>query len=184
MAGMAFPGYDINDTDWQNYGGGIDGDSSFNGGFFFGMDFGLFAGEAGLFFTGDNAGTSVQDSYGDSEKSAMTGTALHIPLLVKMDFHLGPVVLQPLLGPYFNIALGDMETSGYLSGDEPYANPPFGLVFGGLVGLALGRGILFMDSRYEIDLGRTVAGNNAMTVWRRSAFTLNFGYEIYLGRKK
>jgi hypothetical protein len=184
MAGMAFPSYDINDTDWKNYGDGMDGGVSFNGGLFFGMDFGRFAGEAGLFFTGDNAKTYLQDSYGYRREAEMIGTAIHIPLLVKMDFHLGPVVLQPLLGPYFNIALGDMETTGYLTGNEPYANPPFGVVFGSLVGLTLGRGIIFMDGRYEIDLGRTVAGNDPMTIWSRSAFTLNFGYAIYLGRRK
>jgi hypothetical protein len=185
MAGLAVPEYDINDTDWEDYGGsGINGYTTFNGGLFLGIDFGLFAGEAGFFFTGDSAETSFQNSYGSREWSDMTGAALHIPLLVKMDFHLGPVVLQPLLGPYFNIALGPLHTSGFQTGDDPYANPPVGLVFGGLAGLNLGRGILFIDGRYEIDLGRTVAGNDSITIWRRSAFMLNLGYQIYLGGRK
>jgi hypothetical protein len=193
MTGMAFPFYDTADTGWKDHGGrDMDGNMTFNGGLFLGMDFGLLAGEAGFFFTYDDVETRIQDVFGFERWVYITGVALHIPLLVKMDFHLGPVVLQPLLGPYFNIALGDLNTiDSYdgshdedYDGDDPYANPPVGLVFGGLAGVNLGRGILFIDGRYEIDLGKTVAGNGSMTIWRRSAFTLNFGYQIYLGRRK
>jgi hypothetical protein len=189
MAGIAFPIYNIDDTGGKNYWGDMMNTAGavFNGGLFFGMDFGLLAGEAGFFFTGDHAEAYVRSGYGYYDYGgwvSMTGVSLHIPLLVKMDFHLGPVVLQPLVGPYFNIALGDLHSEGYGYGDDPYANPPFGLVFGGLAGINLGRGILFIDGRYEIDLGKTVVGKNSMTIWRRSAFMLNLGYQLYLGRKK
>jgi hypothetical protein len=184
MFGVAFPGYDTDDTDWKDYGGGsIDEYPSGGGGLFLGMDFGLLAGEAGVLLVGDNGRVTMHvnsGGYSYSDSSHLSGVSLHIPLLVKGDFHLGPVVLQPFLGPYFNIALGELDVKG----NEPYANPLLGLVFGGLLGLNLGRGILFLDGRYAIDLGRTVAGNDPITIWRRSVFMLNMGYQIYLGRRK
>jgi hypothetical protein len=100
-----------------------------------------------------------------------------------MDFHLGPVVLQPLAGPYFNFALGKLTTSGGISGKESYKNPPLGLTFGALAGLNLGGGLLFIDGRFEMDLGKTEA-EKSIEIWRRSAFMLNLGYQIYLGRKE
>jgi hypothetical protein len=177
MAGPAFSHYDTDDTDWKDrMGHSIDGHMGGTAGLFLGADFGLLIGEVGALLSFDRAKLYQSDSY-----SMVQGMALHIPLLFKMDFHLGPVVLQPLAGPYFNLALGDLDMN---SGKDPYANPPFGVVFGGLLGLNLGRGILFIDSRYEMDLGKTVAGNNPITIWKRSANVLSVGYQIYLGRRR
>jgi hypothetical protein len=185
MLGPAFPSYYISDTEWEEYGGSpVNGIPGGMFGIALGMDFGLLIGEAEVLLSIDNAETTVQIPYSGKKDISMTGVSLHIPLLVKMDFHLGPVVLQPQVGPYFNVALGNLSMSGYGDGKEPYANPPIGLVVGGLAGLNLGRGILFVDARYEIDLGKTVAGNEPMTIWRRSAFIPSLGYQIYLGRKR
>jgi hypothetical protein len=173
MAGFATSEYYTKGTEWDDTGGGnIDNAGGGSLGLFLGADSGFLIGEVGALLSFDNAEMFSSIS--------MKGISLHIPLLVKMDLHLGPVVLQPLAGPYFNFALGDLDMGGY--GKDPYANPPIGLVFGGLVGLNLGRGFFFIDSRYEMDLGKTVAGNNPMTIWQRSAFIMNFGYQIYLGR--
>jgi hypothetical protein len=177
MAGLSSAKYNTDDTDWDTISGAsIGGRSGGDLGLFLGLDFGLLIGEVGALFSFDNAETTI-----NYNETAIKGMSLHVPLLLKMDFHLGPVVFQPLAGPYFNLALGklDMEDSG----KDPYANPPFGLAFGGLAGLNLGRGFFFIDGRYEMDLGKTVGGNNAITLWRRSAFILNFGYQIYLGRR-
>jgi hypothetical protein len=185
MAGLNLPNYNIDDTDLNSVGNySVKSVPGGDVGLLVGMDFGLLMAEAELFLSFDNAQMRIDNFYGDNERFSIFGMALHIPVLFKMDFHLGPVVLQPLLGPYFNIALGDLYTGGDNGGEDPYANPPVGLVFGGLAGLNLGRGILFIDGRYEIDLGKTVAGNDPKTLWRRSAFLLNLGYQIYLGRKK
>jgi hypothetical protein len=186
MGGMNIPGYEIDGTDLKDSGNfSVEGIAGGNFGLFLGLDFGLLTGEAGALLSFDNAQISQKNSNGDTtERIYVDGVALRIPLLVKLDLHLGPVVLQPLVGPYFNFALGDLHMTGAEGGDDPYANPLLGLVFGGDLGLNLGRGILFMDVRYEVDLGKTVAGNDPMTLWRRSALMLNFGYQIYLGRKE
>ncbi|MDR2247620.1 MAG: hypothetical protein LBE17_13280 [Treponema sp.] len=178
MGGPIFSEYDTDDTEWKaRTGHDIDGRTRGAGGLFLGADFGLLIGEVGALLSFERAKIYVgSDSY------SARGMSLHIPLLLKMDFHLGPLVLQPLAGPYFNLALGKLDVEDY--GDDPYANPPFGLVFGGLLGLNLGRGILFVDSRYEMDLGKTVAGNDPITIWKRSAYVLSFGYQIYLGRRR
>jgi hypothetical protein len=174
MSGMTVPNYKIDDTDWESSGGGeIDGNISFSGGLLFGVDFGLLAGEVEILVAGDSADIPARDI-------TLTGVSLLIPFIFKMDFHLGPVVLQPLAGPYLNFALGKLRS---FYGRDPYANPLFGLMFGGIMGFNLGRGILYLDSRYAIDLGKTKAGTNPMTVWRRGAFMLTLGYQIYVGRK-
>jgi hypothetical protein len=186
LTGLNFPDYETGGTEWDDLGGGsVDGSLGGTFGLLLGMDFGLLIGEAEVLLSFDNAYTEIQTSnYGGWKMIRMNGIALHIPLLAKMDFHLGPVVFQPLLGPYFNIALGDLSMSGDGDANDPYANPLFGLVFGGLAGLNLGRGILFLDGRYEMDLGRTVAGNDPITIWKRSALVLSLGYQVYLGRRK
>ena len=177
MAGLGYSDYNTDGADWEEkYNrGSIEGSDSGALGLFMGLDFGGLIFELG-------AQTSFDKGEIEYNKADVESTALHVPLLVKADFHLGPVVLQPLFGPYFNLALGDLNVKG--SGDDPYANPPFGLVFGGLAGLTLGRGLLFIDGRYEMDLGKTVAGSDAITIWSRSAFTFNFGYQLYLGRRR
>jgi hypothetical protein len=178
MAGLAFPDYNTDGTDLQNKSsfGHVEGTSGIDFGLFFGMDLGFLIGEAGALVSFDNA--DIFNYY--NGYSTVEGVSIHIPLLVKLDLRLGPVVLQPLLGPYLNFALGSLHMD---SGTDPYANPPFGFTVGGLAGLNLGRGLLFLDARYEADLGKTKAGNDPMTIWSRSAFRLNLGYQLYLGRR-
>jgi hypothetical protein len=182
MAGMRLPKYAIDDTDWGNMGGAdIEGRGTFNGGLFFGMDFGVFTGQAEVFFAGEGASTKVLSGI-DTD---ITGLSILVPLIVKLDLHLGPVVLQPLAGLYLNFALGTLKESvnGY-DVEDPYANPLLGVLFGGAFGINLGRGMLFADLRYAQDLGKTVAGNDPKTIWNRSALMMNVGYQFSLGRKK
>jgi hypothetical protein len=146
------------------------------------MDFGLLAGQAEVFFSGESAVTRVLSGSGYADAN-ITGLSLLAPLILKLDFHLGPVVLQPLAGVYFNFALGNLKENVDGSDvEDPYANPPLGVIFGGAFGMTLGRGILFLDLRYAKDLGRTVAGQDSATIWSRSAFMLNLGYQFSLGR--
>jgi hypothetical protein len=184
IAGAKFPVYAIDDTDWGNSGGyDIDGQLTFNGGLFFGMDFGMLTGQAEILFTGERAKTRVLTGYSYTDMD-ITGLSILVPLIVKLDLRLGPVVLQPLAGFYFNFALGNLKEKGDdLEVEDPYANPLFGLMFGGDVGITLGRGIFFLDCRYAKDLGRTAAGNDPVTIWKRSALMLNLGYQFSLGRK-
>jgi hypothetical protein len=175
-AGMSLPSYNTDGTDFE--GTNIEQGSGFGGSLFWGMDFGLLIGQVEVLLTTEKA--IVKDSYGDID---VEGMSLLVPFIVKVDFHLGPVVLQPLAGLYLNFALGDLKESA-MGGEaeEPYANPLFGLMFGGSFGVTLGRGILFLDTRYAMDLGRTVV-SGPVTIWRRSALMFNLGYQFSLGRR-
>jgi hypothetical protein len=167
--------YNTKDTDWKN--AEIEGKSTFNGSLFLGMDFGAWSLQGEVLLTGDNGTLNVPGIDG------ITGWSLLIPFIFKGDFRLGPVILQPLVGPYLNFVLGDLELGGTMGGKEPYANPPLGLMIGADAGIRLGGGIIFLDARFAVDLGKTAVGNNPMTAWSRSAFMLNLGYQFSLGRK-
>jgi hypothetical protein len=185
MIGPVFHFYDTDDTDMNNY--EIDGQGSFGGGLYFGMDFGLLTGQAEILVAGDSARMEIDSGYPyyNHDEIKFGGTSLLIPLIFKLDLHLGPVVLQPLAGPYLNFALGDLEEKGdYSDSNDPYANPLFGLMFGGTLGIKAGPGMIFLDTRYAMDLGKTKAGNNPLTIWKRSGVLLNLGYQFYFGGKK
>jgi hypothetical protein len=183
MAGTVFPIYDVDDTDWDSTGGeDIRGKPTpGGGGLFFGWDFGFVTTEAGALVSLDRG----KGDYGSSEYT-LKGVSLLVPLVFKLDFHLGPVTLQPLAGGYLNFALGDLRSDGNNGGKDPYANPLFGLMFGGALGFKLGRGSLFLDSRYAMDLGKTAAAgrNGPVTIWKRSGVMLNLGYQFYIGGKE
>jgi hypothetical protein len=192
MAGTVFPIYHTDDEwDDNNIGSHISGKPTFGGGLSVGWDFGFVAAETGALISSDRAKTTVNKPYYGDDVDLM-GISLLVPLIIKLDFHLGPVVLQPLAGGYVNFALGDLKWHGYDPGDTKaaYANPLFGLMFGGALGFKLGRGSLFVDSRYVMDLGSTAMGsheitnNTAMRAWKRSGVMLNLGYQFYLGGKK
>jgi hypothetical protein len=175
MGGFSALSYNTDDTEWDRLGGSVKAKGAGSFGLSLGFDSGLLIFETGTVFAFDNANLEM-----GSDDTSTGGVSLHIPLLLKADFHLGPVVLQPLLGSYFNFALGKLFGDGH----DPYANPPLGLTFGGLIGFNLGGGLLFMDAHYDMDLGKTKAGNAAITVWQRSNFAFTFGYQIYLGRRR
>jgi hypothetical protein len=176
MAGMRFPSFDTDDTDWDNT--DIEGDPTFSGGLFMGMDFGRVIVQAEVAFNEDKG--TIENIPGFDKGN---GKSLMIPLIVKGDFHLGPVVLQPLAGVYFNVTLGDLELEGSMGGKEPYAYPPIGMLFGGDVGIGFGRNLIFLDFRYAMDLGKTAVGNDPKTAWRRSAIMFNVGYQFFIWRK-
>jgi hypothetical protein len=183
MAGAAYHFYDTDDTDVS--GTDVDGIGSFNGGLYFGIDTGLVTGEIELLIVQENASAEIYNGYG-YEEVQFSGTSLLIPLIFKLDFHLGPVVLQPLFGFYLNFALEDLKEEMHDGSTyhDPYANPLFGLMFGGTLGIKAGRGIIFLDTRYAMDLGKTKAGNDPRTIFKRSGVMLNLGYQFYFGGKK
>jgi hypothetical protein len=185
MAGTAFHSYDTADTGMSDY--ELHSYPSFNGGLYFGRDFGLVTAQAEILFSWDFVDMNYIGSYNSNGvySAYFEKTSLLIPLIVKLDFHLGPVVLQPLAGPYLNFALGDLEEwHNGKSYYDPYENPLFGRMFGGTLGIKAGTGMIFLDTRYAMDLGKTKAGNNSMEIWQQSGLMLNLGYQFNFGGKK
>jgi hypothetical protein len=159
------------------YGGG-----GFNGGLLLGYDFGLLAGQVELLITGDNVKILVPTTYSGGyiywDSKRFNGTTIQVPLMLKLDLHWGRIMLQPEAGIYFNMTTGNLEHKGDSSSiSMEYENPLFGLTFGGALGFRIGRGYLFLDSRYAVNLGKTkLTGNEA---WTRSAATGTVGYQRY-----
>jgi hypothetical protein len=114
----------------------------------------------------------------------LEGTSMLLPIVIKYDIPVKSFVIQPLIGMYFNVALGEMEgefkTGGDGDGKTPYGNPPLGLLFGGDFGWKLKKGMLFLDARLAFDLGNTVISwdGDDETLWRKSAFTVSLGYQF------
>jgi hypothetical protein len=149
------------------------------------MDFGRLIGQVEVLLMNEIIRMHYPLPYDGTTGIDITGTSLLVPFVFKADFHLGPVVLQPLAGLYLNVAIGTLEESGHnFDAEDSYANPLFGLMLGGSFGITLGRGLLFLDTRYAMDLGRTVAGSDSVTIWRRSALMFNLGYQFSLGRRR
>jgi hypothetical protein len=158
------------------------GDSNFAIGAFLGMTKGTWSLEAEALLSGDKGTMKIpyyNYSYWEYYKYGFSGWSLMIPLIVKYEFKLGPVVIQPLAGLYFNIALGHFEIDGT---ENDWEKPLLGLMFGGDVGVNLGGGRIFLDLRYAGDLGNTVIDSNFEV--GKSAFTVSLGYQHFLNGKQ
>jgi hypothetical protein len=120
-------------------------------------------------------------------QTRLEAMSLLLPIIAKYDINIKSFVIQPLVGAYFNIALGDMygsyQGSGSYSprdGHTSYANPPLGIMVGGDFGWVFKRGMLFLDARFAFDLGKTVIAvdGNEEELWRKTALTLSLGYQF------
>jgi hypothetical protein len=169
----------------------IDGKVDFNAGLLWGYDFGLLAGQVELLLTGDN-GESKYNGPGYSYKNEFSAMRLQIPIMLKLDFHISRLMFQPQAGFYFNVELGDMDVeyedtySQKVETTVDYSPPLFGIMFGGALGVRIGRGYLFMDIRYALSLGETeieIPLRGSVEVFRHAAM-FNLGYQYYFKGKQ
>jgi hypothetical protein len=122
-----------------------------------------------------------------TKQTDFESVSLLLPIIGKYDIAVKSFVIQPLVGAYFNIALGDMDgrykgsgTYHNKDGHTSYANPPLGIMVGSDFGWALKKGMIFLDARFAFDLGKTVIAVNGSEeeLWRKTAFTLSLGYQF------
>jgi hypothetical protein len=165
MAGGGFYNYEK-----HSYPYSPEGKAGFNAAFLWGMDYGLWALELDLLFTGDHLKVYVQNY-----DYKLTGTLIQIPVLFKLDFHLGRILLQPLAGVNLNFALGKIKSD---FGEASYEPPLLGFTFGGVAGFRLGKGHILADLRYTSNLGDTKV-NGGTETFERSAFMVFFGFQHY-----
>jgi hypothetical protein len=153
------------------------GKAGFNAGFLVGYDYGLLAVQAEVLFTGDNLKIEWDSGYYTADIH-LSGKTIQIPLMLKLDFHLGRIMFQPQWGFYLNMTLGDLESPDNEYGyPMEYKHPLLGMMFGGALGFRIGRGYIFTDARYAFNLGYTeVEGQKTA---RRSALVMNMGYQYY-----
>ncbi|MDR1566495.1 MAG: hypothetical protein LBS48_04325 [Treponema sp.] len=161
------------------------GETGFNGGILLGYDFGLLAAQAEVLFTTESLEREYYKNYYDYYEDWYGGKGIRVPLMLKLDFHLGRIMLHPQAGVFLNLTLGDLEhKDAYYDVREniEYSNPVFGMMFGGALGFRIGRGYLFADTRYAVNLGYTeVEGDKTV---RRSGVMVNFGYQYYFKSKQ
>jgi hypothetical protein len=184
---------------FKNDGYGSDADGgSFNLGFLFGYDFGLLALQGELLINTGGGSYEYEYDYGFWyywEQNNFNMTTLQIPVLLKLDLHWRRIMFQPQAGLYLNFGLGDLEYDReYYDGSTypydfsnsdstEYSSPLFGLMFGGAFGVRIGRGYLFLDLRYAVDLGEIKIDVDG-SKWNRDAVMLNLGYQYYFRSKQ
>jgi hypothetical protein len=159
-----------------------------------GYDFGLLAGQVELLLTGDN-GESKYNGPGGWYTYKFSAMRLQIPVMLKLDFHISRLMFQPQAGFYFNVELGDMDVEYHYPGfygtqkgntTVDYSPPLFGIMFGGALGVRIGRGYLFMDIRYAMSLGETeieIPSIGSFEFFRHAAM-FNLGYQYYFKGKQ
>jgi hypothetical protein len=134
--------------------------------------------------------------------------SLTFPLVLKVEFHYGPLLLAPYGGGYFYLPLGEAQSSTNRikenMSDNNKDNPayyreedalefsveglPLGMTFGFYTGIKMGPGALVIDLRYSRDFGlltfKDADGKNTLNGQYigldRHKFTLMVGYEIGL----
>jgi hypothetical protein len=131
------------------------------------------------------------------------------PLILKLEFHYGPLMLAPYGGAYFYLPFGEAQSTSdriqdnmrdenkndstkYREEKEPLLvsvdGIPLGMTFGFYTGIKMGPGALVIDLRYSKDFGTLVFKDidgkstlNGMYIGvDRNKFTLMVGYEIGL----
>jgi hypothetical protein len=151
-----------------------------NNGVFVGYDFGLFTGQVELRIGNDNGNiTAEYAGTGGYASFDFFQMRLQIPLIAKVDLHLGPFVLQPLAGIYLNFVLyEEFSPSSYFDdGSGDYTTPLLGGIVGATLGFRLGRGFLFTEARYMTDFGGVKEDDRR---WYHSAAALfSLGYQYY-----
>jgi hypothetical protein len=203
FAGAKFGGslyvYEFKDyysnTSWYQEGSAGGG---FSAGLQWGYDFGLLAAQVEILLTGDrgnyswdttsyksywNGSSWTSYSSNDYNHDYFNGTTIQIPFMAKLDLHWKRLMFQPQAGLYLNLPLGDMAYEGSTGSDEKdYSPPPFGAMFGTVLGVRIGRGYLFFDYSYAVNFGYTKLEGREFA--ERSAHIWNLGYQYYFRSKK
>jgi hypothetical protein len=129
------------------------------------------------------------------------------PLMLKVEFNYGPLMLAPYGGAYFYLPLGEAQSrtnriaeniegsnpspDSYLEDDSATVKVsmdgvPLGMTFGFYTGIKMGPGALVIDLRYARDFGKLkfedkggkTALNGQYIIIDRHKFTFMVGYEI------
>jgi hypothetical protein len=117
--------------------------------------------------------------------------SLMFPVTVKFPLEFAPYIVSPFAGAYFILPLGQMEVAtteeGKTGGSYEYAySLQLGITFGVDLGVRLGPGILFLDLRYNGDLGNTIVQMDDGTTreYTRNMFSFSLGYELAILNKR
>jgi hypothetical protein len=198
MSGGVAYFYDNKDKDKVNGYGSFHDGGGFNGGLLFGYDFGLLAGQAEILINGEYGGFHGSSATWNgwwNKDYVYSRTSIQIPIMLKLDLHWRRIMFQPQAGFYLNLSPGDLEfkqNQDYYYANAPeefimdYSSPLFGFMAGLALGVRIGRGYLFLDSRYMVEMGDShgTFGNGYKSTWNRFGGMWNLGYQYYFKGKQ
>ncbi|MDR0451505.1 MAG: PorT family protein [Treponema sp.] len=120
-----------------------------------------------------------------------TSLSLMFPVTVKFPLVFAPFIVSPFGGAYWTLPLGKMALDSSIAtrttGKFDYElTGRFGVTAGVDMGIRLGPGILFLDTRYGYDFGETVIriDDQNLINYRRTMLSVSIGYELALLKKK
>ena len=147
--------------------------------------FSLLGVQAEVIYNSDSIDMSASYMGQSIDAGTVKTTSLLIPVLVRVGLPLGPIQLTAVAGPYYTLALGDMEVnvtgSGSAKGDWEGS---LGVMGGVIVGYPIGPGAVFADVRYAYDFDETKAKSGSQTqgFYQKGAIHCGVGYALQFGR--
>jgi hypothetical protein len=118
--------------------------------------------------------------------ASLSSAVMTLPILGKITFRPGPLLLAGFAGVCFTLPLKEMSLSvAERAYTYNYTVPP-GFVLGGNAGIKLGPGTLFVDIRYSGAFGETeLTGDwGSRAVYKRDLVSYSIGYELGFGGRK
>jgi hypothetical protein len=111
--------------------------------------------------------------------------SLMFPFMIKVPLDIGKFTLSPFVGIYYVLPLGKLNTKPGAEEEENISysytiSPPLGLSLGIDAGYTLGPGEIFLDLRYNRDIGMTVAERGYGIQYVRNQVGLSLGYKFLL----
>ena len=141
--------------------------------------------QAEVIYNSDNIDISGTNMGSQIRGGTIKTTSLLIPVLVRVGLPVGPVQLTAVAGPYYTLALGDMELAPTgLAREKIDWEGSLGAMGGAIVGFRIGPGALFADVRYAYDFGEVIAkeGSETEGVYQKGAIHCGIGYALQFGR--
>jgi hypothetical protein len=139
--------------------------------------------QAEVNFTTDYA-PYILDDETKTKTEPFTSQSLMFPLLARFNLRKGNFMAGLLGGPYFFVPLGQMENDYYGGSFDYKMDLPIGYTAGFNIGMKVGPGYLFLDTRWAADLGALKRASDEANLYQRSMVTLNIGYEMGFFTKK
>ena len=145
--------------------------------------FSLLGVQAEVIYNPDNVTVSVSGGGSSQDGGTIKSTSLLIPVLVRVGLPVGPVQLTAVAGPYYALALGDMEVKDISgAGSQGEWEASLGAMGGAILGIPIGPGALFADARYAYDFSETKAKLTGRGFYQKSGIHIGVGYALQFGR--
>jgi hypothetical protein len=117
------------------------------------------------------------------EAAPFVSWSMMIPLSLKLTIRKPKYFAAVLGGAYLTLPLGEMWNESPGDGFKYSVKPPFGITAGINSGVKAGPGYIFLDIRWNADLGETVK-DSGEAIYKRGMVSLSLGYEIGFFTKK